>query len=327
MRTLRILVGVVVLLLIAGGVGAGVWVLYEHAGGGLPIEVSFADGKGIAPRDSVVYGDRIVGRVENVTRVGDEVIVHARIAAENATLVRENSRFWIDSRLGSAILNFDRMASAGAAAQPGSRFAGLAERPEPDPDLKPPPLPRPLNIRPVWLCEVRATLSTRTGELLQSRERKGAAAVVHAGDSGDVLVLCPAWLVEPAAEEVTGTIRVEMIGEGTRVAEVLYRQGESAVLLVRGTAYRETAAQLWPSELPEGQPVVLADFDGKAYTGEVRASALEFKGVLPHGTVALVEGVHLAGFALPNVGRASGARWVSLHGAGDAVAAALERLR
>src|SRR5690606_11848216 len=269
---------------------------------------------------SVVYGDRIVGRVENVTHDGDEVIVHARIAAENATLVRENSRFWIDSRLGSVILNFDRVASAGAAAQPGSRFIGLAARPEPDPERKQPPLPRPLNVRPVWLCEVRATLSSRTGELLQSRERKGAAAVVHAGDNGDVLVLCPAWLVEPAAEEVTGTIRVEMLGEGTRLAEVIHRHHELAVLLVRGTAYRESAARLWPSELPDGQPVVLADFDGKAYTGEVRG-ALEFKGVLPQGSVVLVEGVHLAGFALPNVGKATGARWVSLHGAGDAIAA------
>ncbi len=325
MRLVRIIIGIVVMLLITGGVAAGVWVLYEHGGSGLTVEVQFSDGKGIAPRDSVVYGDQIVGRVDNVADDGGTVVVTARIATEHASLVREGSRFWIDSRLGSAVLNFDRTATAGAPAQPNSRFIGLASRPEPDPALKPPPLARPLSVRPVWLCEVRATITTRVGDQAQQRERKTAGAIVHVSEKGDVLVLCPAWAFEPAGPEIASSYRVEMIGEGTRIARLLHIQGQHALLHVGATAYRERAAKLWPSELADGQPLVLADFDGTAYTADLREGALGFKGVLPQGHVALVEGVHLAGFALPNVGKLSGARWVSLHGAGDAIDAALAK--
>jgi hypothetical protein len=325
MRVVRIIVGIVVMLLITGGAAAGVWVLYEHGGSGLPIEVSFADGKGIAPRDYVVYGDQIVGRVDTVTDEDGTVVVTARVATEHASLVREGSRFWIDSRLGSAVLNFDRTASAGAQANPGTRFTGLASRPEPDPALKPPPLARPLSVRPVWLCEVRATITTRIGEQAQQRERKSAGAIVHVSAKGDVLVLCPAWVFEPAGPEISSSYRVEMIGEGTRIARLAHVQGHHALLHVTATAYRESAARLWPNELADGQPLVLADFDGTAYTADLRAGGLDFKGTLLQGNVALVEGVHLAGFALPNVGKASGARWVSLHGAGDAIDTALAK--
>lgn len=326
MRHARILIGVLVLLLLASGVAAGVWALYEQGGGGLPIEISFADAQGLSTHDQVLYGDRIVGRIDRVDPEGQGVVVHAIIAAEHADLVREGCRFWVESRLGSAILHFDR--SVGAAAQPGRRFDGLPDRPEPDPELTPAPLAKPLKLRPVWLCEVRATLTTRVGaEETLDRTRKGAGAVVHANAQGDLLVLCPAWLLEPAGPVLAQSVRVELIGEGTRVAEVLELRGEHAVLLIQATAYREKAATLWPSELPDRQTVVLTDFDGTSYPAELRAGALEFKGVLEQGNVALVEGINLAGFALPNVGSRTGARWISLRGAGTTIDRALAKLR
>jgi hypothetical protein len=323
----RVIVGSMVVLVLTAGVAAGVWMLYEHAGGGLPVEVSFTDGKGIAPRDSVVYGDRIVGRVDRVDDSGQGVLVRALIAAEHAELVRERSRFWIDGRIGSTILHFDRTSDAGAAAQPGQRFTGLSARPEPDPELQPPPLPRPMKTRPVWLCEVRATLVTRVGEEeTQERNRYSAAAVVHANGQGDLLILCPSWVIEPAGPLITQSVRVELIGEGTRVADLLCRQGEHAVLYLGATAYREKAATLWPTELPDRQPLVLAAFDGTAYTCEMRGGELDFRGTIAGGNVALVDGLNLAGFAVPAVGRA-GARWIGLHGAGSAIDDALTRLK
>lgn len=326
MRQMRILVGVFILLLMAGGVAAGVWALYEQGGGGLPIEISFADVQGLSARDQVVYGDRLVGRIDRVDKDADGVVVRAVIAAEHADLVREGCRFWIESRLGSAILHFDR--SAGAVAQPGRRFKGLSARPDPDPDLMPAPLPKPLKVRPVWLCEVRATLTTRVGaEETMDRTRKGAGAVVHANAQGDLLVLCAAWLIEPAGPVIAQSVRVELIGEGTRVADVIELRGEHAVLLIQATAYREKAATLWPHELPERQVVVLADFDGVSYPAEYRQGGLEFKGVLDQGNVALVDGINLAGFALPSVGKRSGARWIGLHGAGTTIDNALAKLK
>lgn len=326
MRIVRIVLGVFVLLLLAGGVAAGVWALYEHGGGGLPVSVAFDDGKGISSGDEVVFGDRLVGRVSSVDADGEGVLVHAVIAAEHAELLRDGCRFWIDSRLGSTILNFDR--SIGVPASPGQQFRGLGGRPEPDPELTPAPLARPLKVRPVWLCEVRATLTTRVGtEESIDRTRKGAGAIVHVNAQGDLLVLCPAWLIEPAGPVIAQSIRVEMIGEGTRVADLVEQRGEHAVLLIRATAYRESAATLWPHELADGQGLVLTDFDGASYPAEVRQGGVEFKGVLEQGNVALVDGTKLAGFALPNVGRNSGMRWVSLHGAGTTIDNALAKLR
>ncbi|MBK8206663.1 MAG: hypothetical protein IPK87_07675 [Planctomycetes bacterium] len=325
MRVVRVFLGIFVVLLLAGGVAGGVWVLYEHGGGGLPVSVAFDDGKGISSGDEVVFGDRLVGRVNSVDADGDGVLVHAVIAAEHAELLRDGCRFWIDSRLGSTILNFDR--SIGVPALPGQQFKGLSERPQPDPELTPAPLARPLKVRPVWLCEVRATLTTRVGtEESIDRTRKGAGAIVHVNAQGDLLVLCPAWLIEPAGPVLAQSIRVEMIGEGTRVADLVEQRGEHAVLLIRATAYRENAATLWPHELADGQGLVLTDFDGASYPAEVRQGGVEFKGVLEQGNVALVDGTKLAGFALPNVGRSSGMRWISLHGVGTTIDIAQAKL-
>ena len=326
MRIVRIVLGVFVLLLLAGGVAGGVWVLYEHGGGGLPVSITFDEGKGISSGDEVVFGDRLVGRVSHVDADGDGVLVHAVIAADHAELLRDGCRFWIDSRFGSTILNFDR--SIGVPALPGQQFKGLAERPQPDPELTPPPLARPLKVRPVWLCEVRATLTTRVGtEESIDRTRKGAAAIVHVNAQGDLLVLCPAWLIEPAGPVIAQSIRVEMIGEGTRVADLVEQRREHAVLLIRATAYREKAATLWANELADGQGLVLTDFDGASYPAEVRQGGVDFKGVLEQGDVALIDGTKLAGFALPSVGRSSGLRWISLHGAGTAIDAALAAVK
>lgn len=327
MRALRIIAGALVLLLLAGGVAGGVWVLYEHAGGGLPIEVEFADAKGLSGGDSVVYGDRIVGRVESVTRGAEASLVRARIAAEHAEIVRERCRFWIDSRLGAAILNFDRVHNAGPIAQPGQRFEGYTSRPEPDRELRPTPSPRPLRARPAWLCAVRATITTDAGnEQTLERSRKGAGAIISANEYGDLLILCPYWIVEPAGPPIAKTLRVDLLGEGPRIAQLIEIRGEHAVLYVPQTAYRERAAGLWPHELADGQGLVLADAGGTAYTAEFFDGGLDFRAGLQESNIVLIDGLNLAGFALPEVGAATGARWVSLHGALDAIAAALEKI-
>jgi hypothetical protein len=327
MQLPRIFIGIVVLLALAGAAGGGVWLLYEHVGGGLPIEIEFAEDRGLAPADPVIYGDRVVGRIERVTRGETGVVVHARITAEHAVLAREGSRFWVETRLGSAILHFDRVRNAGPVALPGHRYKGLAARPEPDPDLQPAPLSRPLRARPVWMCAVRTTLTTRLGdEQTLERNRKGAGAIVHASAQGDLLILCPAWLIEPAGPLIAQNLRVDLLGEGTRIAQLVYADDELALLFVARTSFREKTAALWPDELADGQGLVLADAGGNAYAAEYRRGGLEFRGSLSEGNLALIDGLNLAGFALPAVGAAIGARWVGLHGAESAVRYALASL-
>lgn len=327
MRALRIIAGALVLLLLAGGVAAGVWVLYEHGGGGLSIEVEFADARGLSGGDAVIYGDRVVGRVESVTRGPEQSLVRARVATEHAVLVREGCRFWIDSRLGAAILIFDRVRDAGPVVAPGRRFQGLASRPEPDRALRPPPTSRPLSARPAWLCAVRATLTTRAsdGQTLE-RSRKGAGAVISANEHGDLLILCPFWIVEPAGPLIEKAVRVDVLGEGPRVAQIIEVSAAHAVLYVPQTAYREGAAGLWPNALSDGQGLVLASAAGTAYVAEFYDGGLDFRGGLQESNVVLIDGLNLAGFALPAVGAATGARWVSLHGALSLIESALAKI-
>jgi hypothetical protein len=71
----------------------------------------------------------------------------------------------------------------------------------------------------------------------------------------------------------------------------------------------------WPDALADGQGLMLADFEGNAWAARLRDGALEFRGGLEGGHVAMVDGLNLAGFALPGVGETKGARWTPLDGA------------
>jgi hypothetical protein len=317
MRRFRIVLGSLILLAIAAGSVAGVWMLYQHAGGGLPVEVVFQDTKGLGPGDRVFYGDQFVGRIERIEPEPPGQLVRVRIAADHARLVREGSRFWIESHIGTNLLRFDRTSDAGPPAQPGARFQGLAERPDPDPELLPPPAARPLRARPVWLCGVRATTTSRiTRDEVIDRARKAAGAVVHVSSGGDLLILAPAWVIEPQGEVLGRVIRVEIIGEGVRLASLVHARGDHAILHVSSTEYRQVPAELWPYEIENGQTLVLADSAGAARPTVLEEQELVFRAELMQGHVALIEGLNLAGFAVPKVGAAVGAEWVSLHGAG-----------
>jgi hypothetical protein len=320
MRTVRIILGSLVLVALAASVVLGVWVLREHTGGGLPVEVAFDDISSLAPRAHVFYGDQQVGRVEHIKRANTGYVVRVRIAAEHASLVRERSRFWIEDHWQITLLRFDRTSDAGPQAQPGATFSGLAQPPDPDPALMPPPAARPLRVRPVWTCVVRATVASRVGrdEVLE-RSRRAAGAVVEVRTDGDLLILTPAWVVEPQGELIARAVRVEIIGEGVRLAEVLAVHERHAVLYVPATEYRQPPAQLWPHELGPDQVLVLASAEGSGRTAVYTGGQLQFRAVLGQGHVALIEGTRLAGFAVPPVGADTGAEWVSLHGAGTLI--------
>jgi hypothetical protein len=327
MRAPRIILGTLVLAGLAAGVAAGVWVLREHAGGGLPVEVAFDDIGELGPRAQVFYGDRHVGRVEHVRRMDGSLVVRARISAEHAPLVRERSRFWIEHVRDAAVLRFDRTADAGPQAMPGATFRGLVQPPDPDPALMPPPASRPLRVRPVWACVVRASVASRMGrdEVIE-RSRRAAGAIVDVNAAGDVLILAPAWVLEAQGDVVEREIRVEILGEGVRLAGLVAAHGELAVLHVASTAYRQPAAELWPHLLEPGQVLVMASAEGSGRTAVYTGEQLEFRTELRQGQLALIEGTRLAGFGVPRVGADIGAEWVSLRGAGDLVDHALALL-
>jgi hypothetical protein len=319
MRTARIIFGALILIVVLSATLAGVWVLRASGGGGLDVNVAFADTLNLSADDRVIYGDSIVGRVERV----HEGVVTARIASEHAGLVREGSRFWIQSQPGIAILMFDSPVDSGPMVEPGHRFQGWSERPPPDPKAAPPAVARKLNARPVWLCEVRAVLELAAGaDLTETQRRKAAGVIAGVRPDGELLVLVPSWVVEYSGELAGERYRVELIGGATYVAELLHTRLPFAVLRVPHTEYEGPAAPFWPEALADGQGLLLTDFEGTAYTAMHAEGALELRAKIDQGYVALIEGTNVAGFVVPPVGANRGASWIPLNGAGDAIAEA-----
>lgn len=322
MRAIRISIGAILLVGLTTAALAGVWALRQAGGRGLQVRVEFADTKNLAADDDIIYGDGIVGRVETV----EDGFVIARVAADNATLVRANSRFWIESNIGSSVLMFDTPKQGGAQAEPMQTFTGLSSRPEPDPALAPPARPSRLSARPSWLCELRANIELSAGgDLTEVQKRKVTGVIAGVRESGDLIVLAPSWAVEYSGTLVGETCRVELIGGATHAAEILVTRLPFVVLLVRETAYRGNAAPFWPDSLADTQGLVLADFEGNAFAVSHNAEAIELRARIDRGFVAFIEGTNVAGFALPNVGE-DGARWVPLNGAGNAIEEARAKL-
>lgn len=328
MRVARVALGAVLLVVVASAALSGVWWLRQAGGGGMAIRVEFNDARGLAPDDHVIYGDSVVGRVEDVADFNGKTLVTARIAADKAALVRQNSRFWIHSKLGSAILLFDTPKAGGAAVESGHTFKGLAEPPEPDPALAPPAVARRLNARPGWLVEFRATLEIAVGpDLTETQQRKvtGVIAGVRAG--GELLVLAPSWPVEYSGELVGERYRVELIGGATHVADILATRLPFVVLRVPDTQYKGGAAPFWPDALADQQGLLLTDFEGNAFTAVHNDGDVQLRARTERGLVALVDGTNVAGFTVPAVGLPEGVFWVGLHGAGTVIEEAAAKLK
>lgn len=322
MRAFRIAVGAILLVAVTTAALAGVWILRQAGGGGLAVRIEFADTQALSADDDVLYGDGIVGRIESVN---DGVVV-ANIAAEHASLVRVNSRFWIQSHVGSSVLIFDTPKAGGGAAEPGQKYVGLEKPPKPDPALAPPATPRKLSARPSWLCELRANIELSVGgDLTEVQKRQTAAVIAGVRENGDVIVLAPSWAVEYSGTLAGETYRVELIGGTTHAAEILAARLPFVVLLVRETAYRGNAAPFWPDPLADSQGLMLTDFEGNAFTAIHTAGEVELRARIEQGFVAFIEGTNIAGFALPNVG-GEGARWIPLNGAGNAIEEARAKL-
>lgn len=328
MRVARVALGAVLLVVVASAALAGVWMLRQAGGGGMAIRVEFSDGKNLAPDDDVIYGDGIVGRVEDVASFNGKYLVTARIAADKAALVRRNSRFWIHSRLGSAALLFDTPKAGGAAVETGHTFTGLAEAPEPDPELAPPAAPRKLTARPSWLVELRASLELKAGgDLTETQQRKVTGVVAGVREDSGLLVLAPSWAVEYSGELAAESYRVELIGGATHVAEILVVRLPFVVLHVPATEYKGNAAPFWPDALADQQGLLLTDFEGNAFTAVHTAGEVQLRARTGLGLVALVDGTNVAGFTLPAVGETEGVRWVPLNGAGTAIEEAAAKLK
>lgn len=323
MKLLHITIGTLLVAAMAASVVVGLYALRASEGNGLQVLVTFEDTQGLQPDCDVVYGDKVVGRVEAV--MGNDVT--ARVAAENATFVRGNSRFWVQKNLGESFLCFDTPPEAGTPAESGSRFVGLAQRPDPPPSALPPPTPRKLASKPAWLCDVRVVITLQDGaDTVRDQARKGAGAVV--GTEGDhLLVLVPAWLFERSGESVGERARVELAGGENVIATPIEFAGPLCVLAVQGSAWRGTLAPLWPDAMADGQGLVLADYAGVSWSAKHSGGQLEFRAPLDGGHAAFVDGLNLAGFALPKVGERTGARWVPLNGALTLIQAARAKLK
>ncbi|MBK9976134.1 MAG: hypothetical protein IPP14_15285 [Planctomycetes bacterium] len=323
MKALRIVTGLALLAALAASVIAGVYVLRASDGSGLQVVVAFAQPAGLAPDDGVLFGDKVVGRVEAVR----DNEVTARVAAEFAEFVHDGSRFWRQKNLGGSFLCFDTPPNSGPAAQSGRRFAGTADRPELPESMLPPPLPRKLSATPAWLCDVRVVITVREGQdTVRDLARHCAAAVV--GKEGPtLLVLAPSWLLQRDGETVSERARVELSGGENCTATLLEVDGPLCVLSVQGSVWQGPMAKLWPMALADGQGLVLVDFAGTSWAAAQAKGTLEFRARLEAGNVALVDGLNLAGFALPTVGERYGARWVPLNGAGSLIDRASLKLR
>ena len=321
MQSFRVLIGALVLLGVLTATLGGVWVLRQTGGGGLAVRINFQDTKNLSADDDVIYGDRIVGRVESV----EDSVVYARIAADESGLVHEGSRFWIQSTPGMAILVFDTPMRSGGPAQPDHEFIGLPERPEPDPDLAPLPGTRRLTDRPPWLCELRSTIEL-SSEWNVTQRRKTAAVIVTVHDNGDLIVLAPSWAVEYSGTLADERYRIELIGGETWAAEIVTTRLPWVVLIARGTDYVGEPAPFWPDALGEGQVLVLTDFEGNAYTATHSDETTTLEAETDGGLLALIEGFNVAGFTLPAVATERGVRWQPLNGAGTAIAEAKLKL-
>lgn len=327
MRVARVALGAVLLVVVASAALAGVWMLRQAGGGGMAIRVEFQDARGLAPDDHVIYGDSVVGRVEDVATFNGKSVVVARIAADQSVLVRQNSRFWIHSKLGSAILLFDTPKAGGAAVESGHTFTGLAEPPDPDPALAPAAVPRKLSARPGWLVEFRATLELKAGaDLTETQQRKVTGVIAGVRADGELLVLAPSWPVEYSGELVGESYRVELIGGATHVADILATRLPFVVLRVPATQYTGSAAPFWPDALADGQGLLLTDFEGNAFTAVHSDEEVRLRARTGLGLVALVDGTNVAGFTLPAVGLPEGVYWVPLNGAGTAIEEAAAKL-
>jgi hypothetical protein len=323
MRALRIAIGAILLVAVTSAALAGVWMLRQAGGGGVPVRVEFADTQGLRADDDILYGDGIVGRIESV----DDGVVVARVAAEHASLLRVNSRFWIQSHIGSSVLIFDTPKEGGAQAEPGQTFAGLDKPPKPDPALAPPAVPRKLNARPSWLCELRANIELSAGsDLSEVQRRKTAAVIAGVRENGDLIVLAPSWAVEYSGTMTGETYRIELIGGATYTSEILATRLPWVVLLARETEYRGNPAPFWPETLADGQGLVLCDFEGNAFTAIHTAGEVDLRAKIDHAFVAFIEGTNVAGFTLPAVGKNEGVTWLPLNGAGTAVEEARAKL-
>lgn len=323
MRLVYITLGTLLVAALAASVVVGLHFLRSADGNGTRFHVELESTSGLGPDDDLLYGDKVVGRVELVA----DSEVTARIAAEHAGLLREGSRFWVQRTLGAAFLCFDTPSDAGPVAAQGARFRGLTQRPDPLPSQLPPPLPRRLSSRPAWLCDVRAVITLADGtETVTDQVRKSAAAVV-ARQADYTLVLAPSWLLERSGQAVSERARVELAGGENLVATPLVISGPLCVLAVQGSAWRGTPATLWPEALNDGQGLVLADYAGLSWVARHSGGELEFRAGLEGGHVALVDGLNLAGFALPKVGERTGARWVPLNGALTLIETARTKLK
>jgi hypothetical protein len=323
MKLFHITIGTLLVALLAASVVVGLYALRASEGNGLQVLVQFDDAQGLQIDSDVLYGDKIVGRVELVS--GGNVT--ARLAAEHASFLRRDSRFWVQQNLGSAYLCFDTPPDSGPMAVQGQSYRGLAQRPDPTEAMLPPPLPRKLGSRPGWLCDLRVVITLRDGaDTVHDQARRSAAAVV--GSQGDyLLVLAPSWLFERSGEVVTERARVELAGGENMVANLLEVSGPLCVLSVQGSAWRGSAASLWPDALADGQGLLLSDYQGTGWTAAHKGGGLEFRAALEGGQVALVDGFNLAGYALPKVGERTGARWVPLNGAQTLIDNAREKLK
>lgn len=323
MRLLHITIGTLLVAALAASVVVGLYALRASEGNGLRVVVEFESAQGLQPDGDVLYGDKVVGRVEAV----EGGSITARIAAENASFVREGSRWWVQDNLGVSFLVFDSPSEAGPVAQNGRRYTGLAERPALAASELPPPVPRRLAARPAWLCDVRVVITLADGaDTVRDQARGGAGAIVDKqGDN--LLVLAPSWLLERSGEVVGERARVELAGGENLIATVVELSGALCVLAVPGSNWRGAFAPLWPDALAEGQGLVLTDFEGMSSAAKHSGGGLEYRAALQAGQVALVDGLNLAGFALPKVGERTGARWVPLNGALTLVEAARAKLK
>lgn len=320
MQVFRPVLGAVVLLLAFCGAGLGLYLLYENEGGGQPFFVTFKDARNLEPGSNVIYRDQVVGRVLEVSAQGSLVVVRATMGSAHASLLREHSRFWVQDPLGKSLLCFDNPQEPGAAAAPGHRFTGRETRPEPD--RLPPPRPRRLESKPVWLCEVRVSATLADGAEAVRDERKKSAAVVLRQEGDQAWVLAPAWVGEFQGERRSWQAFVEFAGGETCTASLHKGLDDLCILHVAHTAWRGKTAPFWPEPLAAGQGLALANFKGDFFAAELAGARLEGAGLMEGGYCALVDGANVAGFGLPPSGD-SGVRWVAVAGRLEALREAL----
>lgn len=295
MNVIRPIIGACVLLAMFAAAALGVWLLYETEGGGVAFSVTFKDARNLEPGSNLIYQDQNVGRVVSVRRDDGLYIIDARLSSRHAELLHERSRFWVQDPLGKSLLCFDNPKDCGPPAGEGARFTGLEARPAPE--FVPPPKPRQLDARPAWLCEVRVTATLMVGDNVKDERRKSAAAVLQ--HEGGPWVLAPAWVWRFEGEIRTRQAYVEFAGGETKTAEVEREQDGCILLRVSSSTWQGKAAALWLEPLAAGQGVAAMNFKGEFFPARLKGEVLEGMGMMEGGYAVCVDGVKLAGFALP----------------------------